>query len=284
MDFAAIRRTTITALFADDELAGMLALKGGNALRLVHGITTRTSVDLDFSIEQDYPDFSRAKERIFRVLKDRFDSVGYVVLDEKLLPKPKIVGEDTKPWWGGYLLNFKLIRKERYEELRGRPKRLSIEALVTGPNNQREFTVDLSKYEYTQGKEEHDLNNYVIYVYSPVMIVIEKLRAICQQMPEYPHKGHPSARARDFYDIHEAVSQRSIDLTSPENIAVLHHIFDAKRVPLSLLAKVSDFREFHRPDWPSVTDSVVEKNMESFDFYFDFVLGEIEKLKALGEV
>src|ERR1039458_2378017 len=102
MDFAAIRRTTITALFADDELAGMLALKGGNALRLVHGITTRTSVDLDFSIAQDFPDFPRTKERIFRVLKDRFDSAGYTVLDAKILPKPKIEGEDTMPWWGGY--------------------------------------------------------------------------------------------------------------------------------------------------------------------------------------
>ena len=36
----------------------MLALKGGNALRLVHGITSRTSVDLDFSIKQDFPNFS----------------------------------------------------------------------------------------------------------------------------------------------------------------------------------------------------------------------------------
>jgi hypothetical protein len=156
--------------------------------------------------------------------------------------------------------------------------------MVTGPNNRRDFTVDISKHEYTGGKEEHELDNYTIYVYSPEMIAIEKLRAICQQMPEYPHKGHPSARARDFFDIHETITQRAIDLTSPENIAVLHHIFDAKRVPLSLLAKVSDFREFHRPDWPSVTNSVMEKNMESFDFYFDFVLGEIEKLKALGEV
>lgn len=48
MDFATIRRTAIIALFADDELADMLALKGGNALSLVHGITSRTSVDLDF--------------------------------------------------------------------------------------------------------------------------------------------------------------------------------------------------------------------------------------------
>jgi len=57
MDFATIRRTTIIALFADDELAGMLALKGGNALSLVHGITSRTSVDLDFSITQDFQIF-----------------------------------------------------------------------------------------------------------------------------------------------------------------------------------------------------------------------------------
>ena len=284
MDFATIRKTTITALFADDELARMLALKGGNALRLVHGITNRTSVDLDFSIEQDFPDFPRAKERIFHVLKDRFDSAGYVVLDERLLPKPLIEGEDTKPWWGGYQLSFKLIQKERYEQLRHLPKRLSVEALVTGLHNKREFTVDLSKHEYTQGKEEHELDNYTIYVYSPEMIAIEKLRAICQQMPDYPHKGHPKARARDFYDIHATITQREINLTSPENISILHHIFDAKRVPLELLAKVADFREFHRPDWPSVRDSVAARNLEDFDFYFDFVLGEIQKLKALREI
>ncbi len=205
------------------------------------------------------------------------------MLDQKLLPKPKIEGEDIKPWWGGYLLSFKLIRKERYEQLRGRSKRMSIEALVTGPSNKRDFTVDISKHEYTLGKEEHDLDDYVIYVYSPEMIAIEKLRAICQQMPEYPHKGHPRARARDFYDIHATITKRGIDLTATENISVLHQIFDAKRVPLALLARVGDFREFHRPDWPSVSDSVAEK-VEGFDFYFDFVLGEIEKLKALGEV
>jgi len=284
MDFATIRRTTIIALFADDELAGMLALKGGNALSLVHGITSRTSVDLDFSITQDFPDFPHSKERIFRVLKDRFDSAGYVVLDAKLVPKPRIDGEDLKPWWGGYELSFKLISKERYEQLRSRPGKLSIEAMETGPNKRRVFTVDLSKHEYTQGREEHDLDDYTIYVYTPEMIVIEKLRAICQQMPEYPHMGRASARARDFFDIYETVTRRAIDLTTSENIERLHHIFEAKEVPLSLLTKVGNFREFHRPDWPSVEESVAGGKVESFDFYFDFVLGEIERLKALGKV
>ena len=92
--------------------------------------------------------------------------------------------------------------------------------------------------------------------------------------------GRASARARDFFDIYETVTRRTIDLTSSENIERLHHIFEAKEVPLSLLAKVGDFREFHRPDWYSVDAGQVE----SFDFYFEFVLAQIEGLKTLGVV
>src|ERR1035441_7597265 len=92
------------------------------------------------------------------------------------VPKPLIDGEDTKPWWGGYELSFKLIGIERYEQLRSRPGKLSIEAMTTGPGNKRVFKVDLSKHEYTQGREEHDLDDYTIYVYTPEMIVIEKLQ------------------------------------------------------------------------------------------------------------
>ncbi len=284
MDFATIRRTTIIALFADDELAGMLALKGGNALSLVHGITSRTSVDLDFSISQDFPDFPRARDSIFRVLKDRFDSAGYVVFDERLTPKPRIDGEDVTPWWGGYELNFKLMGKERYEELlHSRPGKLRIEAMPTGPGQKRVFKVDLSKYEYIAGKEEHELDHNSIYVYTPEMIVIEKLRAICQQMGEYTNQGPAAARARDFFDIHEAVTKRVIDLTAPSNLELLHLIFDAKKVPLALLSKVRGTREFHRPDWLDVEASVAGR-VENFDFYFDFVLAEIEQLKSRGVV
>jgi Holliday junction resolvasome RuvABC DNA-binding subunit len=68
MNFSAIRRTAIIAHFAEDELAGTLALKDGNALSPVHGIGSRTAIDLVFSIAQDFPGFTRARERIFRVL------------------------------------------------------------------------------------------------------------------------------------------------------------------------------------------------------------------------
>jgi hypothetical protein len=35
MDFAAVRRLAIVALFSDDQLFEQIVLKGGNALRLV---------------------------------------------------------------------------------------------------------------------------------------------------------------------------------------------------------------------------------------------------------
>jgi len=50
VDFDEIRRLTITALFSDDELYEQIVLKGGNAISLVYGYSSRVSLDLDFSI------------------------------------------------------------------------------------------------------------------------------------------------------------------------------------------------------------------------------------------
>lgn len=152
--------------------------------------------------------------------------------------------------------------------------------MTTGPDNKRVFKVDLSKYEYIAGKEEYELDHHSIYVYTPEMIVVEKLRAICQQMLDYAEPHLVSPRARDFFDIREAITNRNIDLATPENRHLLDLVFSAKQVPLALLKKVSDTREFHRPDWPSVDAG----QTESFDFYFDFVLSQIEQLEALGVI
>ncbi len=94
--FATIRRQTITALFADDKLLELLVLKGGNALSLVHGLSPRSSLDVDFSIEGDFPDIDEVRIRIFRSLHDRFDSLGYVVFDEEFTAKPELDGPDTR--------------------------------------------------------------------------------------------------------------------------------------------------------------------------------------------
>lgn len=151
---------------------------------------------------------------------------------------------------------------------------------MTGTEQERTFTVDLSKCEYTEGKVEREFDSFTIFVYTPEMIVIEKLRAICQQMEAYEHRGHRNARARDFYDIYIAVTSYGINLCAKENIEVLGHVFAAKQVPLALLTHIAEEREFHRLDWPAVIAST-EGSLEPFDFYFDFVLAQVEGLKAL---
>jgi hypothetical protein len=279
VDFDQVRKLTITALFSDDQLMEHLVLKGGNALSLVYHLTSRSSFDLDFSIEGDLMDIPDAEQRIFRALRDRFDAVGLVLVDEKLEVKPKTLKENQPITWGGYQISFKLIEKEKFGALRDQTENLRRQSMVIGSGQRRTFTVDLSKHEYCAPKVSTKLDHYTIYVYTPEMIAAEKLRAICQQMPEYSPLGHPgAARARDFYDIHLLVKMAEVNL--PAHIDLIRHVFAAKEVPLNLLANVGAYREFHRPDWPAVTASV-GNSVEEFDFYFDFVLGEITKLETL---
>jgi hypothetical protein len=280
LDFGQIRRTAIAALFSDDVLTEYLVLKGGNALDLVYGITSRTSIDLDFSMGQDFEDSSNARDRFFSSLRDRFDAVGYVLFDERFAARPDLKGPDEKPWWGGYEISFKLIEREKYHSFKDRPGKLRVNALVIGSGGKRSFKIDLCKCEYTDGKAEHEIDHFTIYVYTPTMIAVEKIRAICQQMPEYPHTGNKKARARDFYDIYQVLTTCDIDLSTEENKTLMKHIFEAKQVPLSLLSNIVREREFHRPDWHSVVDATVGE-LRAFDFYFDFVVSEVERLKSL---
>ena len=49
-----IRKLGIIAMFSDDELMDMLVLKGGNAIALFYSEYSRASVDLDFSLCDDF--------------------------------------------------------------------------------------------------------------------------------------------------------------------------------------------------------------------------------------
>ncbi len=279
LDFDQIRKLAIVALFSDDELFERLVLKGGNALSLVYRLTSRSSFDLDFSMEGDLAELPNAQGRIFRALRDRFDAAGFVLFDEKFEAKPTTLGEHQPPTWGGYQVSFKLIERKRFEELGGKIEDIRRQSLVIGSGQRRVFILDLSKYEYTAPKIPLELDHYTIYVYTPEMISAEKLRALCQQMPEYSPMRHPgSPRSRDFYDIHLLATIAGVDLS--KDIDLVRHVFAAKDVPRKLLTRVGDYREFHRPDWPAVTASVGQP-IEEFDFYFDFVLGEITKLETL---
>ena len=98
------------------------------------------------------------------------------------------------------------------------------------------------------------------------MIALEKLRAICQQMPAYAPNWTPSARARDFFDIYQIHAITGFRIGSPGNKNVLRHIFAAKEVPLEFLQLIAAQREFHRPDWDCVRLSINNDNLKEFDF------------------
>lgn len=259
-----------------------LVLKGGNALALVHDVGHRASVDMDFSIESNFPDLAKTRDLVFTLLRKQFSGAGYVVIDEKFVPKPSKRGPGQPDWWGGYIIEFKLVEKDLYEKYKGDPDALRRNSAVVGPEQKRIYTIDISKNEFCAAKVRREIDGYGVYVYSLEMIALEKLRAICQQMPDYKiTRDNKSARARDFYDIYQIATRSDVDLLSDGNRAMLREIFAAKEAPLALLGEIYRFKDFHEPDWPSVVASVTERP-QPFEFYFDFVVELASKLRPSG--
>jgi hypothetical protein len=279
MDLADIRRLVIIAMFSDDVLFSLLALKGGNALNLVYRLGSRSSVDVDLSLSEDFVNLDDARDRIFRALRARFAEAKLVVFDERFSKRPPIA-KDGEGKWGGYQVDFKLMAQDKYRLATTEQARR--ESLVVGPSEQRVFSIQISKHEFCSGKVETELQSYSIYVYTPEMIIIEKLRAICQQMVEYPLRRHSTPRARDFYDIHSTIVGLSVNLAASGNMELVRNVFAAKHVELGLIAKIPEYREFHRQDWPAV-ELTVSGKIESFDFYFDFVIEQSQLFKSLWD-
>jgi hypothetical protein len=246
----------------------------------VHKVGSRASLDMDFSVQNSFSELDKTRTRMFNTLRREFESIGYVMFEEKLEVKPSHKPADQPEWWGGYMVEFKLAGRAVYEKLRNDVESLRRNSEVLGPAQQRKYSIDISHHEFCEGKVQREVDDYVIYVYSLEMIAAEKLRAICQQMPEYFHNRTKTPRARDFYDIHQIVVENNIDLTTPENMSTLVAIFAAKQVPLELMDKIGGHRDFHALDWPSVTASISGSH-ESFDSYFDFVVELASKLQTL---
>jgi hypothetical protein len=273
-----IRRTAIVAMFSDDVLMEQLVLKGGNALDLVHGLTARGSLDIDFSIEGDFDNVPEIETRCFRALRDRFDSAGLLVFDEKFVQRPSAPRPGQGDRWGGYRIQFKLLPKDKAARLGDNLEARQRHAEVVGYAQEKVFNIEISTFEFCAPKVRRDFDHYTIYVYPLELIAAEKLRAICQQMPEYVPVRNKRARARDFYDVHTVVTSTLLDMGSSEFQELVRAVFEAKAVPLALLGRIRGQREFHRPDWPAVLETL-SVPAEEYDFYFDFVVTEVEKLE-----
>jgi hypothetical protein len=281
-----IKRIAIIALASDDTLVETLVLKGGNAIDLAykHDKTYRTSYDLDYSIENgDFTeDEMHISKRIENTLVQTFLENNYEIIDYKFLHKPKKIQEVVADFWGGYKVEFKVLDKQIYDKYYGNIDKIRRESIAINHNNSTVFELEFSKFEYIGQKREVNVDGYKIYVYTSEMIVFEKLRAICQQIPAYKYvipSFSPRARARDFYDIHLIMEMHEIDPNTPENIELIKNIFYAKKVPLSFIKEIRNNKSIHIDDWQSVMDTISPSEIsQDFNFYFDFVLQTFENI------
>lgn len=282
-----LQRLGIVSMFTDDELRGRFALKGGNALDLVFGLSDRASLDLDFSMSsafarEELPD---VRTKLARALESAHLPAGYRVFDVQLEEKPESLTPNLEGFWGGYKLRYKVIEAERYAAHAGDVEALRRNATEVGPRGSRTAEIDISRFEYCGAAMAWEFEGHRILVYTPKMLVAEKLRAICQQTPDYTAfvRSHRRKRARDFLDIHALVTKGGARLTGPDDLELVRLVFAAKRVSLAFLPRIGESRHWHSEDWPSVVDTVRGKtNIGGFDFYFDFVRDMVDdELKAL---
>lgn len=276
-----IRECCIVALASDSYLLDQLVLKGGNALALIHKIGNRASVDLDYSIEEDVDDPEVLKARLKAALEAEFSKRKLVVVGVRFQSRPRSGSEHVR--FGGYRFEFMLAPKEAFDSTPDDIQALGRAAILTGPNQQRKFRIEISRYEYCGWKQLESVAGKDVYVYSPDMIVAEKLRALCQQMPDYRYRSNKTPRPRDLYDIYACILHAGVNVNTPEFAELLNHVFRAKSVPLQLLDQLENHRDFHFAGWDSVQVAVAE-DLDEFDFYFDFVLAEVNKSKPFWEI
>lgn len=273
-----IRETVLKAIFSNDQLMDILTLKGGNAMKILQ-LTTRESQDLDFSIREGIRLDKETYAPIFEeCIEKEFSAYDIRLLNFKFEHKPLKKNKFTPPFWGGYIITFSIITNEEYNKLS--PNHLKNPAQfamnVTPNTEHKKVILELSFDEYTDQREEVLLDDVTIYVYSPLMIVYEKIRASCQQLPDYKI-GSPKKRARDLYDIHTILTNKNNihlkeNLFEQKNLTVLIKMFELKNVPLSLILKLNTIYDELNKDYQ---DNVIptissEKSIPSFEYIFEY--------------
>lgn len=290
-----VKRIIIRSVYSNDDLFDRLVLKGGNAIALVHNKKTRNSIDVDFSITNDYPGgLDKLGENLSKSLTQGFNESGYNLFDFKIKETPKILTGEMKNFWGGYSVDFKIIdlRKSMNFEREIKEKNELLEILrrnALSIHGSTKIEIDISKYENVSNKISKEIDGVTVYAYSVEMIVAEKLRALCQQHINYGEivqRNRPgSPRPRDFFDIHLLMTEYNIDLLIKDNLLLIEEMFKIKRVPLELLNCLSDQKDFHGANFSAVKASLkIDSSPErDFDFYFNFVKDLAEKIhNALG--
>ena len=282
-----IRNTILKAIYSDSDLKENLVLKGGNALKL-YNITDRSSQDLDFSIKESIR-YEKENEwkKLQDLISDAFQQVGFLVVGFEFIEKPKKRKEDLPPFWGGYKISFAIVYTEKYQdkiELQDPDKMKELSKYGENlENNSKKIEIDLSYDEYVADKKSYDLEGTTIYLYSPLMLVYEKIRASCQQLEDYKLVGNKT-RARDLYDIYKILTNpKQANLREAvldqDNFYILENIFKAKDVPIELMLKLDSKESDLAEDYKTkVIHQIASSETEDFDYIFFYNKDLFEKL------
>lgn len=267
MNIEKVITETILAMYESPELANRLFLKGGSALRLFDRLASRLSIDADFSIETDLADAERFFETIKSCVESRFGHHQLDVIDFQSKKKPRTSPENRPDWWGGWACAFKLVDQIHREKTHRTKQR---NALIPEGANSPKITIDISEHEYCGARRTRIIEGIKILGYSRELLVLEKLRAICQQHPDYEFRLSKN-RSRDFFDIYELTT----DMDEAFVKKCMHHlakVFAAKEVPLGILNALwsEEFIDEQRRGFEQVKDTVSGK-VYDFDVYVEHI-------------
>jgi hypothetical protein len=257
---------SILAVFKDRILSRHMVLKGGSALRMLEHDRTRLSIDADFSvrgsIRSSEPFFARMETTLSRAFAPR----DYCVMDFRVTPRPKCRKPRMPRWWKGWLCQFKLLAREfTTQPLEAQRRR----ALVPEGSNSPVIEIEVSEHEYCGTERKRRIRGVVVHGYTRELLVLEKLRAICQQHPEYQFRSNKN-RARDFYDIHRLCGGRMGTRFVQRCRKDLPAVFGAKAVPVDLLRALWDpeFLVVQQRGFAQVVDDV-RGAVREFDVYVE---------------
>jgi predicted nucleotidyltransferase component of viral defense system len=265
MTIEEVLNRAVFAVYAAPILAKRLVLKGGAASRILYKKADRLSLDDDFSIEGQITNKTEFSRALKRALSNEFSGDGLDVIDFTFTPRPRKRSKPLPDWWGGWQCEFKLLsRKDRRISREAKSRR----ALVPTGANSPKISLDLSENEYCGAVRHMKRQGITITGYAKELIVVEKLRALCQQHSDYKY-GTKKNRSRDLYDIYAL----SADANTPFWKKCAKHIapsFAAKNVDLKLLDAFWDdaFIDELRRGFASVEDDVSGELLD-FDIYLE---------------
>ena len=209
-------------------------------------------------------------------LQNEFNQLGYQVVSFKFEEKPSTKKEWTPPFWGGYKIDFSILKEEVFSNL-SEAQLKNINAFAESiEDGKKKIQIDLSFDEYTDPRIKETIDDIDVYLYSPLMIIYEKIRASCQQLPEYT-VGMNKKRARDLFDIYTILTNiKHIDLydevLNPDNLYIIDKMFSIKDVSIELIPKIETIKEELREDYLNKVIPQVpgDQSTPDFDYLFEF--------------